>query len=237
MLATDDRHWWFRGRRRIIRGELERLDLPANARLLDAGCGSGRTLDDLSRYGTAEGLELDPGAAEVARGRGHHVHTGRVEQLPWDDGAFDVVTCLDVLEHTPDDLLTLRELRRVTANNRYLLLTVPAYQMLWSTYDVECHHYRRYRLRDLRRVARSAGWSIERTTGFNTMLVLPAAAVRLGPLSRALSRRKPASDLELTSPALDGLLELPLRLEATVLRRGWRFPGGLSLLAVLRNGP
>ena len=51
MLELDDRHWWYRGRRRIIRAELDRLPLPARARVLDAGCGSGRTLEELGRYG------------------------------------------------------------------------------------------------------------------------------------------------------------------------------------------
>ena len=104
MLELDDRHWWYRGRRRIIRAELDRLALPAGARVLDAGCGSGRTLEELGRYGEVYGIELDPGAAEVARGRGcGEVRIGRLEELPWEDGCFDLITCLDVIEHTPDD--------------------------------------------------------------------------------------------------------------------------------------
>ena len=51
MLELDDRHWWYRGRRKIIRAELDRLPMPAGARVLDAGCGSGRTLEELGRYG------------------------------------------------------------------------------------------------------------------------------------------------------------------------------------------
>ena len=70
MLELDDRHWWYRGRRRIIRAELDRLPLPAGGRVLDAGCGSGRTLEELGPYGEVHGVELDPGAAEVARARG-----------------------------------------------------------------------------------------------------------------------------------------------------------------------
>jgi len=70
MLELDDRHWWYRGRRRIIRSELDRLPLPAGARVLDAGCGSGRTLEELGPYGEVHGIELDPGAADVAQARG-----------------------------------------------------------------------------------------------------------------------------------------------------------------------
>ena len=61
MLELDDRHWWYRGRRRIIRAELDRLSLPAGARVLDAGCGSGRTLEELGRYGEVFGDRTRPG--------------------------------------------------------------------------------------------------------------------------------------------------------------------------------
>lgn len=69
-LAVDDHHWWYRGRRRIIRAELDRLPLMPGARILDAGCGSGRTLEELVDYGDPAGIELDDQSAELARSRG-----------------------------------------------------------------------------------------------------------------------------------------------------------------------
>ena len=82
MLDVDEHHWWYRGRRRIIRAELDRLPLPVGAQVLDAGCGSGRTLLELQRYGDVRGIELSEDAAEMARGRGTgEVVTGRLEEL------------------------------------------------------------------------------------------------------------------------------------------------------------
>jgi SAM-dependent methyltransferase len=237
MLELDDRHWWYRGRRRIIRAELDRLPLPASARVLDAGCGSGRTLDELSPYGEVFGIELDPGAADVARARGRgEVVVGRLEELPWEDGSFDLITCLDVIEHTPDDRVTLSELRRVSRPGGYLLVTVPAYQGLWSTHDVANHHYRRYSRARLRAAARDAGWRVTRITSFNGLLLAPAAAVRLAERRRL---REPNGDykpeLTLGPDWLNSLLEQPLRLEARWLSSGRTMPAGLSLLAVLEN--
>ena len=80
MLDVDEHHWWYRGRRQVIRAELERLALPQPAVVLDAGCGSGRTLLELEPLGRVCGIELDPGAAAVARGRGDFdVRIGRLE--------------------------------------------------------------------------------------------------------------------------------------------------------------
>jgi SAM-dependent methyltransferase len=238
MLELDDRHWWYRGRRRIIRAELDRLPLAAGARVLDAGCGSGRTLEELGRYGEVFGIELDPGAASMARERGcGEVTSGRLEELPWEDGFFDLITCLDVIEHTPDDRVTLGELRRVCRPGGFLVVTVPAYQALWSSHDVANHHYRRYSRGRLRVAATEAGWRVRRMTSFNGLLLAPAAVVRLAERRRLRQPdRDYKSDLTLGPEWLNDVLEQPLRLEARWLARGGTMPAGLSLLAVLENG-
>jgi SAM-dependent methyltransferase len=238
MLDVDEHHWWYRGRRAIVDAELSRLPLRSPARILDAGCGSGRMLQELERYGQVSGIELDPGAAELARSRGHgEVTVGSLEQLPFQDDSFDLITCLDVIEHTPDDRVTLTELRRVCAPGGWLLLTVPAYQALWSQHDEANHHFRRYGRGALRRAAGEAGWTLSGLTSFNTILLAPAAVVRLA------RRRRPADDgyrPELAGgPAwLNAILERPLQAEARWIARGRTLPAGLSLMAVLQNpGP
>jgi 2-polyprenyl-3-methyl-5-hydroxy-6-metoxy-1,4-benzoquinol methylase len=234
MLEVDEHHWWYRGRRRIIRAELNRLALPPGALVLDAGCGSGRTLQELADYGEVRGVELDPEAADVARSHGHDVEIGRLEQLPWDDATFDLITCLDVIEHTPDDRATLRELQRVCKPGGWLLVTVPAYQALWSLHDEANHHYRRYSRSSLRFAAVAAGWVVERMTSFNAVLLAPAAAVRVAQRRRSNDGAY-TPELKLGPDWLNAALERPLRLEATWLSRGGTLPAGLSLLAVMRK--
>jgi SAM-dependent methyltransferase len=238
MLDVDEQHWWYRGRRQIIRAELDQLRLPSDSRILDAGCGSGRTLEELVDYGEVAGLELNPDAAEVARGRGFEVEVGRLEELSWPSDNFDLITCLDVIEHVPDDRAALRELRRVSKPGGWLLATVPAYQALWSYHDVANHHHRRYERATLRAAVTDAGWRLERMTSFNTLLFGPAAVVRLA--QRRLRRNgggqeEQRFDLHLGPAWLNGMLERPLRAEANWLRRGRTLPAGLSLLAVLQN--
>ncbi|MGO9956165.1 MAG: class I SAM-dependent methyltransferase [Solirubrobacteraceae bacterium] len=237
MLDVDEHHWWYRGRRRIIRAELDRLPLPAGPRVLDAGCGSGRTLQDLLQYGEVHGIELNEQAAEVAQGRGlGEVRVGRLEELPWDDATFDLITCLDVIEHTPDDGAAFTELRRVCRPGGWMLVTVPAYQALWSLHDEANHHYRRYSRPTLRDAAQGAGWTVARLTSFNSVLLAPAAAVRLTHRRRG-AHNGYTNDLTLGPAWLNGVLEQPLAMEASWLRRGHTLPFGLSLLAVLRRTP
>ena len=234
MVAGVDSHWWYRGRRRIVASELERLALRPGCDVLDAGCGAGQTLDDLARLGTVHGVhgvDMSADAVRAARSRGHiNVRVSGIEHLPHRDAAFDLVTCLDVVEHTPDDVATFEELFRVTRPGGHLLVTVPAYQLLWSSHDVANQHFRRYRVSTLAGAAAQAGWRLERRTYFNSFLLAPAALVRLVRRSRARAEQR--SDLSLTPDWLNPLLELPLRIEAALIRGGVRLPAGLSLLAV-----
>jgi SAM-dependent methyltransferase len=235
MLAAADSHWWYRGRRRIVAAELDALKMPAGLRLLDAGCGGGQTLDLLSAYGDALGVDPDVDSIARTRARGHDAVVAALPSLPFEDGTFAAATCLDVLEHIEDDSAALAELRRVVAPGGALLVTVPAYESLWSNHDVANAHVRRYRAGTVRALARQADVRVERVSYFNSLLLPAAAAVRLAERIRREPRPGAPSDLDRTPPSLNGVLELPLRVEAALLRAGGRLPAGLSLLAVLRR--
>lgn len=232
---AEERHWWYRGRRRVLHAVLAHLPLPARARILDAGCGSGRNMVELARYGTVTGVELSDQAIAIARARGAgEVLQGSLESLPLATSSFDLGVCLDVIEHLDDDRGALRELRRVIAPGGHLIVTVPAYQWLWSGHDVVNEHRRRYTRKSLLAVAQEGGWHCERVTYFNSILLPLAAAART--LER-LRREVPEQSLDLWLPPapLNALLERPLGLEAALLgRNGHSLPAGLSLLAVLR---
>jgi SAM-dependent methyltransferase len=229
---AEDRHWWYRGRRTVLARAIAGLRLPPSPRILDAGCGSGRNMVELARRGTVTGVELSSTSVSLARERGAgEVIEGSVLEMPFADDSFDLAVSLDVIEHLEDDLGALRELRRVVAPGGSLLVTVPAYQWLWSGHDEINHHHRRYTRRSLKRVAEQAEWEQTRTTYFNSLL-LPVA-ILLRALDR-LSTRTTESSLDLWVPPepLNWLLERPLTLEAALIGRGVRIPAGLSLLAV-----
>jgi SAM-dependent methyltransferase len=231
---AEDRHWWYRGRRTVLERVIAQLRLPARARILDAGCGSGRNMIDLARHGVVTGIELSETSVALARERDSgEVIAGSVLEMPFAADSFDLAASLDVIEHLEDDLTALRELRRVVAPGGSLLVTVPAYQWLWSGHDEINHHHRRYTRSSLLRVAREAGWEPVRTTYFNSLLLPAAIVLRL--LDRFSTKTTESSlDLWVPPPALNWLLERPLALEAALIGRGRRIPAGLSLLVVLR---
>lgn len=233
--SMEERHWWFRGRRAVIRALIRRAGFAGGGRLLDAGCGTGRNLVELGHLAEAEGVDPSAVAVEHCRRRGlDGVCVGSLDALPFEASRFDLLLATDVLEHLADDDAGLRELRRVAAPHAVLVITVPAYGWLWSQHDESHHHHRRYTRRLLARRAERAGWAVELATYFNTALLPPIALVRtVGPRLRR-SAGDARSDYELTGGLVNSLLEWPMRAEAALIARGGSLPAGVSIGMVCR---
>ena len=235
LYAVEQSHWWYIGRRRILAGFVEQIcrqvkDRPA--RILDVGCGTGANLLMLSKYGQAEGVDVSEDALEFCRARGlDHVKLGAAEELPYDDGTFDLVTAFDVVEHMDDDLAGLKEMRRVLRPGGRVLLFVPAFMFLWGLQDDVSHHRRRYRLPELARVLEEAGFEIERTTYANITFFLPILLMRK--LMR-LTGMKAESENNINVSALNGLLGRLFGAESWILQRT-NLPFGVSGLCVAKN--
>ena len=176
----EERHWWFVGRRAIVDSLLS--DRLGNApgrdrRILDVGCGTGGMLPILSKYGHVTGIDSEPLALDYCRKRGiTDVHP----QDSFRAGAeYDVVTLFDVLEHVPGEANFLATMRGYLKPGGLLVVTVPAFEFLWSRHDDLNRHQRRYTRRGLVSVLENAGFEVERSSYFNTLLFPGAAAVRL----------------------------------------------------------
>jgi SAM-dependent methyltransferase len=235
---VEDSHWWFAGRRRILESFIERivdeLSLPAGVRprILDVGCGTGANLEMLARFGDAAGVDISEDALAFCRARGlTEVRRGAAESLPFDEGEFDLVTALDVVEHLDDDLAGLSEMRRVLRTNGRALLFVPAFMWLWGVQDDVSHHRRRYTLPELRARVEASGLAVERATYANMTFLAPILFGRL--LMRAMNLR-PASENNVNVSALNGVLGRVFGVERHFLRR-FNFPFGVSAIIVARK--
>ena len=229
--AVEDRHWWFRGRRQVVDALLASAGVAPPLRVLDAGCGTGRNLQGYRRLGPVRGIEPSGSAVDFCHQRGlTEVVQATVESLPFEDGSFDLVFTTDVLEHVDDDVAALQELRRVAAPGALLVATVPAHMWLWTQSDVALQHRRRYSRKQLESSVRGGGWTPQRATYFNLVLLPPIAAARA--LRRGQDSTRP--ELELTPAWLDRLLVLPLSVEAALIRRGVALPTGVSIGLVAR---
>lgn len=225
LYRLEDHHWWFSGRRAVIAALLARAGGVRGA-LLDAGCGTGRNLQEFGPPGARIGIDPSQDAVDFCHARGlDDVQRADVTELPFADGAFATLMALDVIEHVDDDAGALRELRRVAERGATLIVTTPAYQWLWSHHDETHHHKRRYTRPALLVKLRDAGWLPRDATYFNTVLLPAIGIVRLVARARAPAR----TDYELTNPRVNSALERVLRAEAAAIRRGASLPAGVSI--------
>ena len=235
MAAVEDRHWWYGGMRAVASALLDevyagRRDLD----ILDAGCGTGANVRFLSRYGSVVGIDLAPEALELA---GAHtpgvLARGSVLQLPYRDGAFDLVTSFEVLYHraVPDERPALREVRRVLRPRGRLLLRLPAFELLRGHHDEAVHGRRRYTAADVRALLEPEGFAVERLSYCNSLLLpLPLAQRLVERLAGSHHAQEHTSDLAMLPGPLNELMRWPMAAEAAWLARGHSFPAGLSVI-------
>lgn len=233
MRSVEDHHWWFRGRRQVIDAMLRGVPATGSP-VLDAGCGSGGNLGTYRRFGDVLGVDTDADSLAHALRRGYRAAgLASLGALPFRDGAFELVCATDVIEHVADDGGALREFRRVTAPGGHLLVTVPAYRWLWSDSDVQLGHHRRYTAGELKRRCTAAGWTVQRTSYFNTLLLPPIAAVRW--LRQRRGSGFAPTELAQTGAGANRVLRLPLAFEARLVGAGARLPTGVSIVCLCQR--
>jgi len=144
--------------------------LPDAQDALDLGCGDGRLTKEL-KAGRVVGADVSELALSRARGRLPDMEFVQLvpdEPLPFLDGAFDLVACVETIEHVRDVQLFLSEARRVLRPGGTVAITTPAHgrstaaRALWSgfeeVFDPLSPHLRFFTARSLGRLLDDLGF-------------------------------------------------------------------------------
>jgi SAM-dependent methyltransferase len=155
------RHWWWRARERAILQVIRRHQRSRSGlRILDVGCGDGLFFGKLAEFGDVDGVEPDE---RLVNPQGPFRE--RIRIAPFDtnfsaSASYSLVLMLDVLEHLSNPAEALRHAHSLLEPGGALLLTVPAFQILWTNHDTINHHFLRYRRGTLRPLLWGAGFVI-----------------------------------------------------------------------------
>lgn len=230
MADLDQRHWWYRARRRILEDLIRReVCPPRGATILEIGCGTGHNLQMLGRFGHVDAIELDDESRAIARGRlGRDIMSARLPELSGiAEHHYDLIAALDVIEHIDDDRGAVDAISTRLKPGGKFLMTVPAHPWMWSAHDSINHHKRRYSKAGLKRLIEDSPMSLDRIGYFNSLLFPLAVADRLA--SKLRGRDEAA--VKLPSSPINSGLEAVFASERHLVGR-LPLPPGLSLFAV-----
>ena len=124
----ESRRWRARGDRPLLFNSIRRdLRRRASGRLLDVGCGEGHLLRRLARDFDASGIDVSEEGIRLARRNAplSDLRVASATSIPFPEDHFDVLVCIDVVEHltSPEDFL--REAHRVLREHGLLLISTP----------------------------------------------------------------------------------------------------------------
>ena len=226
-------HWWFVGRRKLLKSILSFIDVPIDCLTLDIGCGTGSNLRALVSAGLyAIGLDRSIYALTLVRSKeAFTLLGGDLNNLPIKTKSVGVIIAMDILEHLEDDSNGISECYRALSEGGLLILTVPAFKFLWGIQDVVTGHKRRYSKREIKNKLRRAGYDILRSSYFNFFLFFPILITRR---MIHLLRLNIRSENEVNSPLINFFLKAIFSLEIQGLKL-FSFPFGVSIFCIARK--
>jgi len=236
LASSEEKHFWFRIRNKLILWALDKYFKNTN-KFLEIGCGTGFVLSGIEKefpsldlYGSEihqEGLRF--ASKRVSRAKLFQIDA---TSIPFKE-EFDVIGSFDVLEHIRQDEKVLCEINKALKPGGGIILTVPQHPFLWSRYDEEGHHVRRYTALELKTKVEYAGFKVIYMTSF-VFLLLPLVIV-----SRLMPRFKKEqydvlSELKI-GKSMNFFFEKILFIEYCMIKLGFKSPIGSSLLLIAKK--
>lgn len=232
LTAVEDEHWWHRQKRRFIHTLIKKY-APNKGKSLDVGCGGGKLIQELiALKWQAEGADY---VTIEGRKRGLAIKKVNLQTqpLPFAANRFHLVTCLDTLEHMQSDRHLVKEMIRICRPGGIIIISVPAYQWLFSYWDKMLGHFRRYNSRLLEKTVKLAGVKLVFISYYFSYLLMPAIIIRS---IKKLTGRQQQSDFTANPlPVFTfSVVDLLGRIEQSCFKF-CRIPFGLSLVCVLKK--
>ena len=226
----EESYWWHVAKRDLAVRLLTK-HFPPPGILVEGGIGSARNLLTFREMGyDVQGFDVMPESISIAESRGVKAEIHDLAR-PWpvETESLKAVVLLDVIEHIEDPVAVLKNAKDSLVDGGGIIVTVPAYQWLYSDWDEALGHYRRYTMKMLRQQATEAGLNVVRITHWNAFTLPAAVAVRS--YERIVPRKRSAEFPRVSNQTNNMLLRLAAA-ERWVMDKA-PVPLGLSVVGVL----
>ncbi len=236
----EDMSFWYQHRNECLVETMKANRFPHE--FLDIGGGNGITALAMQNAGYAVTLVEPYGTGvENARKRGIRstIQSTLEDYIAQADGAAPAAGFFDVMEHIADDKSFLKNINRLLAPDGQIMLTVPAFQSLWSENDVQLGHFRRYTLGRLSGLLTETGFRVTYATYFFSLVWAPMWLARVLPEKFGIKKNntpeKKRNEHMAGRPATARLLRSLLGWEVNAIRSKVRIPFGTSCLIVAQK--
>ena len=227
-IKNQKKHWWFQARKKIIDKIIFGINFKKKINILDFGSGSGINVDILQKYGKVDIHEKNKIARQNIKKikRINKIYSSlRIKK-----NYYHLILVADVLEHVKNPRILLKILKTFLKKGGYILITVPAYQFLFSTKDTTLKHHRRYSRTSLQKTISS--FQIVKISYFNKLLFIPIAAIIL--FNKILNKDY-IKEVETTpNYIINKLLYIFFSIERFYLKY-LNFPFGLSIYTLIKK--
>ncbi len=232
LYELEEKHWWHKAKRETSLYLINKFLKSNYNKILDVGCGTGKNIESMAGFGKVWGIDIEKESIKYCKFRGlKEIKIVSSDKTGFQSSFFDLVTLLDVLEHTEEEK-TLKELKRILKKDGLVLITVPAYLWLWSRWDEVLHHKRRYTQKSLIRILEKNGFKILEISYMHPHLVIPVFIIRFI-RSKLLDKKQYNSDFRINNQFLNFFMYSLAKFQLKFMRIT-SIPFGTSLICLAK---
>jgi len=236
MYTLESDFWWYKVLHDLVELTIGKKKKNGAISLFDAGCGTGRMMEILQKYGSVSGIDYSADAIGFAEKRGlKNIELGDLNEYNFKNDSYDVIVCLDVLYHTGilNDLAVVEKFHHALKKDGILIINLPAFGYLKRSHDAVVHAKKRYRKNPFVKELKNIGFSIVNSGYRMPHLYFIILITKL--FQRNGKSNESDSDLQEISGWLNNLLYNFGKFENWWLTRGFSLPVGSSLFIVAKK--
>ena len=229
-IANESKHWWFKARREILNYQIKKYSKKKNMSILDFGSGSGTNINMLSEYGKVDVYEKDKETSNFLKKKYKQKRISVLKKC-FSKKKYDLILAADVIEHIKNDKKIINNLNKILKKNGLIIVTVPAYQSLFSKKDQALKHFRRYNRNSLKKLFNS-NFKTLKISYYNSLLFIPIA---IAIIFFKLINRQFVNEVEVKpNNILNYILYSIFKFEKFILKY-FNFPFGISIISIFKK--
>ena len=229
-IDNESKHWWFKARREILNKQIKKYSTKKKMSILDFGSGSGANIYMLSKYGEVDVYEKDNKTSNFLKKKFNRNGIKIIKKC-FSKKRYDLILAADVIEHIKNDKKIINNLNKILKKNGLIIVTVPAYQFLFSKKDQALKHFRRYNRNGLKKLF-SSNFKTLKISYYNSLLFVPIA---IAIIFFKLINRQFINEVEKKpNNILNYIFYSLFKLEKFILKY-FNFPFGISIISVFKK--